>query len=80
MRFLTTISAVLSIVTAAYAQSGPQAAKIPACVVSQNFSPGDLRAVSLIFVFSCLAIPKRSQRQHAQVLTNSATANNRVLS
>jgi hypothetical protein len=32
------------------------------------------------YLFSCPAIPKRSQRQHAQVLTNSATANNRVLS
>jgi len=36
MRVLTACSAVFSIATVVYAQTGPQAAKIPACVVSPN--------------------------------------------
>jgi hypothetical protein len=38
MRFLTACSAVFSIATVVYAQTDPQAAKIPACVVSENSS------------------------------------------
>jgi hypothetical protein len=36
MRLLTACSAVFSIAIVVYAQTGPQAAKIPACVVSQT--------------------------------------------